>query len=166
MKAAILCSGKCVVLYQPATQYDVVIAVNRAINRYRADYWSVLDAKTLNFVHLLPHCPWITKRSTSKKMLGVVSEAPQFVIIDHFEVSRKDIGWYSFSSLAAIIFAKLQGARKIDCYRMDWAGKEDYDGFSDECQNRHPGRWFEEGRDFHRLKVWFAEEAIQLKRIT
>jgi hypothetical protein len=141
-----------------------VIAVNRAAHVWACDVWAAIDYRTVLEHHdSLGYIPahWLTNLAQQQTLAAKgVDPAP-------FEpVSAEDLdklpgapAWSSkywmYSSTLALVYAGLVlGAKSIDVFGYDGAGRQDFDGLVDPRTNRSDKRWQIEAGIWADVEAW------------
>jgi hypothetical protein len=187
MKVALLCPGPSLPLFEGrAAQYDQVLAVNRAVLAFPADFWVMLDAEAFRLAREVMQRPsWPPERlpvlvSWGDQHVERCSRYPEarqlpFVPVEYSWLPHEwqpdgaehptPLLWDSFSGTAALVLARRQGAVEIDAYGVDWSGLVDWDGKADPNSTRGEERWAREQSLWQDLTTLFARDGIRVRRI-
>lgn len=149
MIAAICCPGPSLDGAEiDRTAYAELVAVNRASNL------PGLYPDTI--VCMDPHTAgWLTHESTASMPAlcgkpGVLNRIertyPLLRGLERIEIVPRwtdfpPTNWHTKGLAAGLVFAWKRGAKRIDCFGVDWDGRSDYDGFEHERQKRDERRW-------------------------
>lgn len=169
MKAAILCPGPSVGLYDAALPYDLTLAVNRAASIAPCDWWVMLDAHTFGETAPVGFPAILCSLSTRAQVRGQWPErAAEHEFRDKGDLPREhpECGpFMGLSFLTAIWLAVDLGCQHIDCYGADWSGTADFDGHTDARNNRKPDRWATEAEKYEQLEAQLAGRGVELFRV-
>lgn len=144
MNASVLCPGPGLVMYDDTRgPYDLTVGVNRAAGFTDCDLWVMLDARTFSMTAPRGRPVVICSADQWKIVLGAHPEAAALAHLDHtrFPFSKAPVGWHTKGLTVAIVAAYLRGARRIDCFGVDWTGLADWDGYHVASQKRSAKRW-------------------------
>ena len=168
--AAILCPGPSLagMLGRPFRQeYDLLIGVNRAVEAFECDYWVALDVRTFGMTSPLGTPILVASRRHYKRVTHEWPEARRFQHLDHhsLKVPQLTSTWTTKGLLTAIVLAFTRDAQVIDCYGVDWAGVQDFDGKTFPKQIRTPKRWEKEAQQFEQLRTALGERGVMVQRV-
>ena len=143
------------------SQYDHVVAVNRASGTVFAEYTVCADYQAVQtFVTLNPQTIYVADRHNATRIRQDL-HLPNWRV-----VALEPPGEYTASIFLAIWFAANHlAANEIDVYGARWSGHEDADGYSDETQRRTPERWIRERRQFNEMQNNLQVRGIVLRRL-
>lgn len=169
-RAAVLCPGPSLDTGR-IEPHDVSIGVNRAVMTYPCRYWVCLDSWTYkDMVADTIGLPTIVCRRAIREQIeemhhGMRLVALEFVNPDDIDLPTEPAKWAQYGSTVAIALAASLGAKRIDCYGMDLAGREDHDGFTDKRQRRSPGRWRVERRLLETFLPWLESRGVEVSGV-
>ena len=143
------------------SQYDHVIAVNRASGAVFAEYTVCADHEAVHtFVPLNAQTVFVSDTYNATK-IRQDNHLPQWRI-----VSLEPPGDITASIFIAIWFAANHlAAREIDVYGARWSGRTDADGYCDENHRRSTSRWDKERRQFEETCKKLRPRGIVLRRV-
>ncbi len=79
-----------------------------------------------------------------------------------FEPGNPD--WIWVTALGALMYCGYAGAKRVDCYGVDWNGTKDWDGV-EAGKNRSDSRWaHEKGLWENRLVPFLNKQGIEVVR--
>ena len=168
--AAVLCPGPSLDSYKTATgPHDVAIGVNRAVMVYPCQYWVCLDSWTYEFSEPIG-LPTIVCRQAIREQIEAKHDGMRMVPLtflnpDDIDLPAEPATWPQFGSTVAIALAASLGAKHIDCYGMDLAGRADHDGFIDRRQRRSAGRWRVEKRLLEKFLPWLEGRGVEVSGV-
>ena len=168
-RAAVLCPGDSLLEYS-GDDYDLVIAVNRAVNAYRCDYWVCLDSWTYKEMADPIGRPTIVCRKAIREQIEAMHDGMQLVQLDFsnpddIDLSTEGAKWPQFGSTISVALAVSLGATRIDCYGIGLTGRKDFDGFTDKRQRRTKGRWRVERRIFEQFIPWLESRGVEVSGV-
>lgn len=169
-QAVMLCPGPSLAATLPGLTggelgpYELSIAVNRAAAAYAADYWSILDWKSFDDVTPLGRPVILIGEKNWTRILRRMPAAADFDVCWIEELTEPPVKrWQSYSATVAALAAWHFGARAIDVYGCDLAGKADWDGAELARQRRDERRWRREGAIWRDLVPWLALQGVRLR---
>lgn len=188
---ALLGSGPSVELYRGPGRYAAVLAVNRAISRIGPSwlkgaaaagwagpwaYWMMLDEYTFGMCDppAWPGGIWmVTYRNEHGRILAQNPDAAEYASI-YIEDVREVLGsrlpvateWACYGITVGLAVALYLGARRVDVYGADQAGRADFDGFTDPRQKRDAERWAREKRIWGNVTAAVAAAGTEIRRAT
>jgi hypothetical protein len=174
MRAAILCPGPSLARALPlladgrAGEYALTLAINRAAAAWPADFWVMLDAATFGQCEPQGEPRIVTDAAEWVRVLETHPEAARFRVLfeDGIDPAPPSINWFNYSSIAAAVLAKSEGATEIVLFGNDLAGIADWDGVTDVGQprNRCDARWAKERAIWQDVGEWMASEDVTLTK--
>jgi len=144
------------------SDYAVVVGVNRAVARYSCDWWSAGDAECFTAVrpigrpHLWTHAATLYRIGREHPTRATEHEAAVY-----HRCERKP--WTIYSATAALMLALEVKATRIDCFGVDMAGTQDWDGSERGC--RDESRWSRERAAWGKAVDLLAAEGITVARL-
>lgn len=170
---AILCPGPNLELYDPQSEYGLVIGVNRASVFHECDWLVALDVSGFERQNVFTK-KWCDvngyPKGKPRVFSGGISALKKITdwLPDKYEMPAKFPGelnwpWKSYSLFGAMMLAYRLGAEKIHCYGVFWDGNLDFDGKS--FSSRNAARWMTEKFMFKQAKEWLATKGVMLCRI-
>jgi hypothetical protein len=145
MRVALLCPGPSLSNWPVETfaEYDLRIAVNRAILKYQCEWWAAADWPMVKKNN--PSFPvklW-TNPDTFTHLCGLRDLFANLELHSFFEAkgSVAESRWVGKTATAALVLAVRLGAKSIDVYGADWTDQPDFDGVMFDGTNRSAGRW-------------------------
>jgi hypothetical protein len=137
------------------------IAVNRAILRFRVDWFVCLDGETLE--GLLENCNGARVCTTMAAAMLYDDEA---VTVEHlWEKVPAGTGFSNYSATTAAALAWTLGASDIEIYGADMSGAMDFDGTTPPGCDRSPSRWAIERGVWSNLGAWIRGTGCELRFI-
>ncbi len=188
MNVALLCPGPSLPSFGDYTgRYDQVIAVNRAVLLFPADFWFMLDGDAFRSgAEVMQRPTWPPERlpvlvSFADQHIARCHRWPEarrlpFVPVEYTWLSHEWIPdgetqpvpllWDTFSATAALVFARRLGAVSVDVYGADQKGPADWDGHTHPDYARNEDRWMRERQLWRDLVAYFGSVDMTIRRIS
>lgn len=147
MNAAVLCPGPSLASFPGRQGFDLVVAVNRAVNVHGADYLVALDDVTFGLCEFRNGSrPTLVSPASIHERTVEAHEAARhlpLLELDRTWMSDRNrtMRWWSKGLTVALVLAWVKGADAIRCFGVDWAGEADFDGYHAAHQRRDARRW-------------------------
>lgn len=170
MNAAILCPGPSLNDWPDATwaNHNLIIGVNRAVLRFRCDWWAAGDWPMVKKHALGYRVKLFTTPATYSHLLGLTQFRDRMELHSYDEAATflhpTEWRWNGKTATAALVLAAWQGATQIDVYGADWTTAPDYDGVMFPGTDRSASRWISEQDVWYRLVEKFAADGINVTR--
>ena len=165
MNAAILCPGPSLSRFQDRSGYDLVIGVNRSAVAHAVDVWCCGDWPLYQRVQqdVIGSPLWFTDPN-SAGYVGVHGPAwrGKLTTFDQIDPHIEN-DWKIYSLYAAVGYAVVAGATRIEVYGADWNGEKDFDGTL-AGNTRDENRWRVEASGFRALVEILGRRGIELSR--
>ena len=154
VSCALLCPGPSLADWKRFDDYNLIVAVNRAVLHVeRVDAWVALDWKSITRIDAKP-CTLYTCPSSTETL-----RPARWPRVREFDV--RPTQHRGKTAISALYVAKELGATRIDVFGADWTDQPDFDGVSLVGTERGADRWRDEAR------AWIAaceELAIAIVR--
>jgi hypothetical protein len=170
VNAVVLCPGPSLKdLPELAGQYDLVLAVNRAVLAARCHWWCFLDPGVFGNVHLDYH-PGIF---TSVSALEQIVQDGLGHALKGYSIRRTDdmycrfpqnMLWSRYSAIAAMVLAADLGATQIRVLGADMVGEGEFDGHPLPQIVRDSVRWKDERALWDQTVEFLYDKRIQVSR--
>jgi hypothetical protein len=169
MLASILSPGPSLSLYRPHGEV-MVVGVNRAASMLPCTAWACGDPELLAATCAkVKGSPWLLTSSIGLTAMRAMRGVHWLGEVMTFDLLRQLFDpipqWDTFTATAAVVYAAAKGARRIECYGMDWSGTADVDGW-DQAGNRSEDRWKLEAGLFGSLGIALGQRGIEVVRYT
>lgn len=174
MNAALLCPGPSLCETWNGHQYDLTIAVNRAILFHPADWWMATDHKLILRTGPIAHRPkYCTSNASMSSIcrrgrLDVLGDGVQGLSVeDHLSVAKYEppYCWRMYSATTALVLAHHLGAKTLSVYGADMKGEQDWDGDTHESNNRNDKRWESESVIWNKTADMLERKGTEVRRI-
>ena len=144
------------------SDYAVVVGVNRAVARYACDWWSAGDAECFTAVEPigLPHL-WTHAATLYRIRREHPERSTRHHAATYHRCERQQ--WSIYSATAALMIAREIKATRIDCFGVDMAGTQDWDGSHHGC--RDETRWARERAAWCLAESILSAEGITVARL-
>ncbi len=166
MKAAVLCPGPSLPLFAEAGSFDVVFGVNRAAGAFACNYFVALDARSFIVANIIGAPVIVSSQAELDKMKPHGLDDHKTLVIEPGWLSVNRLKWATKGLTVALVLAAQLDAREIHCFGVDWAGRKDWDGYSDDQQRRDADRWGAETELFDNTAAALTQRGIVISRHT
>lgn len=169
--AAVLCPGESLTLFEGRrSDYGTVVAVNRAAERFPADWWAFMDWQRF-LVDTPTGKPKVVTTRIAARTIEREGRGEDMrrhgveLYEDHRDRYPLESG-PTYTVIMAVYWAWRQGANRIDLFGVDMRGDTDWDGKKLEDYRRDDRRWGHEGTLLASLIGELGRRGCVVRRVT